>query len=57
MTTAPDLDARDLHGSLQDPVLGSIGFLNEVMSRHPDAISFAPGAPTPSSSGTSTPGP
>jgi len=34
-----------LHDSLQDPLLGSIGFLNEVMSRFPDAISFAPGAP------------
>jgi (S)-3,5-dihydroxyphenylglycine transaminase len=28
-----------------DPVLQSIGFLNEVMTRHPLAISFAPGAP------------
>lgn len=47
MTAAPDLHAADLHGSLQDPVLGAIGFLNEVMARHPDAISFAPGAPHP----------
>ncbi|MBF8175197.1 PLP-dependent aminotransferase family protein [Streptomyces olivaceus] len=47
MTGAPDLSAADLHGSLQDPVLGAIGFLNEVMDRHPDAISFAPGAPHP----------
>ncbi|MFE3741856.1 PLP-dependent aminotransferase family protein [Streptomyces sp. NPDC059134] len=47
MTDTPDLYAQDLHGSLQDPVLGTIGFLNEVMSRHPDAISFAPGAPHP----------
>lgn len=47
MTDAPDLYASDLHGSLQDPVLGAIGFLNEVMDRHPDAISFAPGAPHP----------
>ncbi|MFE2166019.1 PLP-dependent aminotransferase family protein [Streptomyces sp. NPDC059447] len=36
-----------LHDSLQAPVLGSIGFLNEVMGRFPDAISFAPGAPHP----------
>ncbi|MFI1470507.1 PLP-dependent aminotransferase family protein [Streptomyces wuyuanensis] len=36
-----------LHASLQDPVLESIGFLNEIMSRHRDAISFAPGAPHP----------
>ncbi|MGC4788314.1 PLP-dependent aminotransferase family protein [Micromonospora sp. DT178] len=41
------LDAATLHGSLGDPVLGSIGFLNEVMGRYPDAISFAPGAPHP----------
>ncbi len=47
MTAAPDLRAADLHDSLQDPVLGAIGFLNEVMARHPDAISFAPGAPHP----------
>ncbi|WP_438319681.1 PLP-dependent aminotransferase family protein (plasmid) [Streptomyces sp. HUAS TT3] len=36
-----------LHASLQDPVLESIGFLNEIMSRYPDALSFAPGAPHP----------
>ncbi|MFJ9566865.1 PLP-dependent aminotransferase family protein [Streptomyces fuscichromogenes] len=41
------LSPASLHRSLQEPVLGSIGFLNEVMSRHPDAISFAPGAPHP----------
>jgi (S)-3,5-dihydroxyphenylglycine transaminase len=41
------LDASQLHSSLRDPVLGSIGFLNEVMKRYPDAISFAPGAPHP----------
>ncbi|MBB5121694.1 PLP-dependent aminotransferase family protein [Streptomyces eurocidicus] len=35
----------ELHGSLADPVLGTIGFLNEVMARYPEAISFAPGAP------------
>lgn len=39
------LDEGELHSSLRDPVLGSISFLNEVMSRYPDAISFAPGAP------------
>ncbi|MGW7688958.1 aminotransferase-like domain-containing protein [Streptomyces asiaticus] len=47
MSTTSHLHARDLHGSLEDPVLGSIGFLNEIMSRYPDAISFAPGAPHP----------
>jgi (S)-3,5-dihydroxyphenylglycine transaminase len=36
-----------LHGSLRDPLLGSISFLNEVMSRYPQAVSFAPGAPHP----------
>jgi (S)-3,5-dihydroxyphenylglycine transaminase len=41
------MDVKDLHESLSDPVLGSLGFLNEVMSRYPDAISFAPGAPHP----------
>ncbi|WP_328341103.1 aminotransferase-like domain-containing protein [Micromonospora sp. NBC_00421] len=41
------LDSTALHGSLQDPVLGSLSFLNEVMGRYPDAISFAPGAPHP----------
>ncbi|MFE9068515.1 PLP-dependent aminotransferase family protein [Streptomyces violaceusniger] len=41
------LHPSSLHDSLQDPVLGSIGFLNEVMSRYPEAISFAPGAPHP----------
>lgn len=40
-----DLATAQLHGSLSDPVLRSIGFLNEIMSRHPDAISLAPGAP------------
>jgi (S)-3,5-dihydroxyphenylglycine transaminase len=39
------LDRAELHGSLGDPVLTSIAFLNEIMSRFPDAISFAPGAP------------
>src|SRR5262245_4792541 len=40
-----ELSQGSLHGALRDPVLGSIGFLNEVMSRYPAAISFAPGAP------------
>lgn len=40
-----ELDETELHRSVTDPVLGSIGFLNEIMSRYPDAISFAPGAP------------
>ncbi|MEV0728056.1 PLP-dependent aminotransferase family protein [Polymorphospora sp. NPDC050346] len=39
------LDEELLHPSLRDPALSSIGFLNEVMARYPEAISFAPGAP------------
>ncbi len=39
------LDEELLHPSLHDPALSSIGFLNEVMARYPEAISFAPGAP------------
>ena len=35
----------DFHGSLSDSVLESMNFLNEIMSAHPHAISFAPGAP------------
>jgi (S)-3,5-dihydroxyphenylglycine transaminase len=41
------LDKRSLHACLSDPILDSINFLNEVMDRFPDAISFAPGAPNP----------
>ncbi|MER5889494.1 PLP-dependent aminotransferase family protein [Streptomyces sp. NPDC001941] len=49
MSTAAraSLSRAALHASLGDPVLESIGFLNEVMGRHPDAVSFAPGAPHP----------
>lgn len=43
----PHLNTGRLHGSVRAPVLGSISFLNEVMGRHPGAISFAPGAPHP----------
>lgn len=39
------LDLGDLHGSVADPLLGAMNFLNEVVSRYPDAISFAPGRP------------
>ena len=39
------LTTADLHGSLSDPLLETMTFLNEVTSRHPDAISFAPGRP------------
>jgi (S)-3,5-dihydroxyphenylglycine transaminase len=40
-----ELSRADLHGSLGDPVMGSMTFLTEIMRRYPDAISFAPGAP------------
>jgi (S)-3,5-dihydroxyphenylglycine transaminase len=45
---AVELDKSTLHASLADPILGAISFLNEVMDRFPNAISFAPGAPNPS---------
>ncbi len=37
--------AEALHGSLSDPVLDTMNFLNEVTSRYPEAISLAPGRP------------
>jgi (S)-3,5-dihydroxyphenylglycine transaminase len=39
------LRKEDLHGSLSDPVLDTMNFLNEITFRYPDAISFAPGRP------------
>ncbi|OKI92984.1 GntR family transcriptional regulator [Kitasatospora sp. CB01950] len=42
----PDtLRKGDLHGSVSDPVLDTMNFLNEVTSRYPQAVSFAPGRP------------
>jgi (S)-3,5-dihydroxyphenylglycine transaminase len=35
----------DLHGSLGEPLLDTMNFLNEVTARFPDAVSFAPGRP------------
>ena len=43
----PALEVSRLHSCLADPVLRSVEFLNEVMRRYPDAISFAPGATHP----------
>ncbi|MDQ7905161.1 aminotransferase class I/II-fold pyridoxal phosphate-dependent enzyme [Phytohabitans sp. ZYX-F-186] len=40
-----DLDAGLLHGSVTDPLLDTMTFLNEVTERFPDAVSFAPGRP------------
>ncbi|RKE22666.1 PLP-dependent aminotransferase family protein [Streptomyces sp. TLI_171] len=39
------LQLADLHGSLADPLLDAMTFLNEVTGRYPEAISFAPGRP------------
>ncbi|QKW23070.1 PLP-dependent aminotransferase family protein [Kitasatospora sp. NA04385] len=44
-TTATVLSLSDLHGSLSDPLLDAMTFLNEVTERYPDALSFAPGRP------------
>ncbi|MFD8064446.1 aminotransferase-like domain-containing protein [Streptomyces parvulus] len=44
-TTAPALALDDLHASLTDPVLDAMNFLNEVVARFPEALSFAPGRP------------
>jgi (S)-3,5-dihydroxyphenylglycine transaminase len=40
-----DLRVSTLHGSLLDPALESMNFLNEIASRYPNAISFASGRP------------
>ncbi|MGA4857927.1 PLP-dependent aminotransferase family protein [Streptomyces koyangensis] len=44
--TPTPLSLAELHTSLSDPVLDAMNFLNEVVARFPDAISFAPGRPT-----------
>jgi (S)-3,5-dihydroxyphenylglycine transaminase len=43
--TAAALRKEDLHASLSDPLLDTMNFLNEITSRYPRAISFAPGRP------------
>jgi (S)-3,5-dihydroxyphenylglycine transaminase len=40
-----ELRKTDLHESLSDRVLDTMTFLNEVTSRYPKAVSFAPGRP------------
>lgn len=40
-----NLALEDLHGSLTDPLLDMMAFLNEITVRYPDAVSFAPGRP------------
>ncbi|OWA04793.1 GntR family transcriptional regulator [Streptomyces sp. CS227] len=44
--TPTPLSLAELHASLGDPVLDAMNFLNEVVARFPDALSFAPGRPT-----------
>lgn len=44
-TTPTVLPAGELHGSLGDPLMEVMNFLNEVTSRYPEAISFGPGRP------------
>ncbi|MEV8547783.1 aminotransferase class I/II-fold pyridoxal phosphate-dependent enzyme [Streptomyces sp. NPDC051572] len=39
------LRKEELHGSLCDPVLDTMNFLNEITHHYPDAVSFAPGRP------------
>jgi (S)-3,5-dihydroxyphenylglycine transaminase len=39
------LSVSDLHASVSDPLLDTMNFLNEITSRYPNAISFAPGRP------------
>ncbi|MFF2950204.1 PLP-dependent aminotransferase family protein [Kitasatospora sp. NPDC057965] len=42
---AVTLPLGELHGSLADPLLDAMTFLNEVTTRYPQAVSFAPGRP------------
>jgi (S)-3,5-dihydroxyphenylglycine transaminase len=44
-TGRADLRRADLHACVSDPLLDTMNFLNEVTTRYPDAISFAPGRP------------
>lgn len=41
----PLIDSTGLHAAIGHPSLDATAFLNEIMKRHPDALSFAPGAP------------
>ncbi|MGF1428298.1 PLP-dependent aminotransferase family protein [Kitasatospora sp. LaBMicrA B282] len=45
MTDLTTLALLELHGSLADPTLESMNFLNEVAGRHPGALSLAAGRP------------
>jgi (S)-3,5-dihydroxyphenylglycine transaminase len=39
------LKLSDMHGSVADPLLDTMTFLNEITARYPHAISLAPGRP------------
>ncbi|MDX3228147.1 PLP-dependent aminotransferase family protein [Streptomyces sp. ME19-01-6] len=45
-TDVHDVRLSQLHGSLADPAMASMNFLNEVAIRFPNAISFAAGRPS-----------
>jgi (S)-3,5-dihydroxyphenylglycine transaminase len=45
MSTPHTIALADLHGSVADPLLDTMNFLNEVTSRYPEATSLAPGRP------------
>ncbi|WP_329570734.1 aminotransferase-like domain-containing protein [Kitasatospora sp. NBC_01266] len=45
MTDLTTLALLELHGSLADPALESMNFLNEVANRYPEALSLAAGRP------------
>ncbi|MYV58328.1 aminotransferase class I/II-fold pyridoxal phosphate-dependent enzyme [Streptomyces sp. SID4931] len=45
LSASAALHKEDLHGSVSDPVLDTMNFLNEITGRFPDAVSFAPGRP------------
>ncbi|WP_329538229.1 PLP-dependent aminotransferase family protein (plasmid) [Streptomyces sp. NBC_01450] len=45
MAAGAELDLSDLHGSLADPLLSAMNFLNEVAGRYPEALSLAAGTP------------
>jgi (S)-3,5-dihydroxyphenylglycine transaminase len=49
--TMMKLDRASLHGSLHDPVLGSMERVKAIAERYPGAISFGLGAPRPGPSG------
>ncbi|MBX7266321.1 aminotransferase class I/II-fold pyridoxal phosphate-dependent enzyme [Micromonospora sp. Llam7] len=42
---APGLHLTQLHASLRHPVLRTMTFLNDIVARYPQAVSFAPGRP------------